>query len=386
MAKISTVLYGELALLPYQPEVPVKETLEFLTDVITAYDASEKRSALRNKARQTFSYTTPIQAWRSAVTFNTEYGAIRKDWAIPIWTESQSVGNVSAGLNYITCNTTLYDLRNSSLAMLFNSCGVCQILEITTVDSDKINLSTNTTLINNAWLIPVRKGFVDGDIQKPTNGANSKTTINFVIDDNPILSPSDPTQYLSDDIYYDLPLLNGGSLDTSLTQQQDINDWSLGPIARRTNWNKPQFGKPYRSILEGASAIRDYKNFLFRRAGRYRSFWFPTFENNLRLTSTGAITNLISFQSDSFIDYASLRTHIAIEANGVWYPRALSGITQATPDTVQATLSSAININANTITRISYLGLHRFDADRIELTWLGNNVVEANVQILELSP
>ena len=57
MAKITTTLFGELAILPYQAEAPVKESLEFLTDVITAYDATEERLQLRSKPRQSFNYS-----------------------------------------------------------------------------------------------------------------------------------------------------------------------------------------------------------------------------------------------------------------------------------------------------------------------------------------
>lgn len=386
MAKITTQLFGELAILPYQAEAPLKESLEFLTDVIKAQDATEERLQMRSMPRQSFNYSIPLQAWRTAAAFNTEYGAIRKNWAVPIWTEAQYVGTIGAGLLELPCNTLLYDLRPQSLAMLYNVCGDFQVIEIDEVFSDHVTLLADTEYVAGAWLMPVRKGWIQGNVDKPTSGHNGKSSLIFVIDDSPTITPAVPAQYLGDDIYYNVPLLNSGSLSASLSQQQDITDMSLGPVARRTNWNRPQYGKPWRTLLTTPQEIRSYREFLYRRAGKFRRFWFPTFENNMRVTNTGTITTTLVIKSDSFIDYASLRTHIAIEANGVWYPRVISDPIQIDAEQVQFTLSSALNIAADSITRTSYLGLHRFDADRIELNWQGGGVVESNVQVLELSP
>ena len=388
MAKISTNLYGELAILPYQAEAPVKETLAFLTDVIAGSDSTEQRIQMRTKPRQTFDYKIPIQLWNKAASFNTEYGAIRKDWAIPIWTEAQYIGNVAASASSISCNTDYYDLRSNSLAMLYSPSGYWQIVEIGTLATGTIQVLNSIDAITSAWLMPVRKGWIKGNIAKPTNGNSGKTSISFVIDDNPFISASVPAQYLSNDIYFDVPLLGegGDSVSASFSQQQDITDMSLGPVSRRSNWNRPQYGKPWRSLLTTPQEIRNYKNFLFRRAGKFRSFWHPTFENNMRLVNTGLVSTSISVKTDSFLEYAMLRTHIAVESNGSWYARAISNPLQIETDVIQFDLSSALNLKAENISRISYLGLNRLDADSIEFNWQGGGIVEVNVPVLELSP
>ena len=46
MAKITTTLFGELAIIPFQAEAPISETLEFYTDVMLASDGTEKRLQL----------------------------------------------------------------------------------------------------------------------------------------------------------------------------------------------------------------------------------------------------------------------------------------------------------------------------------------------------
>ena len=52
--------------------------------------------------------------------------------------------------------------------------------------------------------------------------------------------------------------------------------------------------------------------------------------------------------------------------------------------TVQVTISPALNKNASSVELISYLGLHRLDADSVDLNYQGASLVEVSVPILEI--
>lgn len=386
MAKITTNLFGELAFLQYQPEAPVSETLEFYTDVMQSVNSTEERLQLRSKPRQSFDYKIPLQSWRIANAFNTEYGALRKKWAVPVWTEAQYIGSIAAHETNILCNTSIYDLRANSLALLYSSELSWQVVEISAINVDSIDITTDVDLINGAWLIPIRLGWVSGGIDKKINGHNGSTSVSFEIDDNLDLTASTPEQYLGNDIYYSPGLLNEGSLQRSLQQRVDIVDFTLGPVVRRSPWTNARYASPYSSLINGASEMRAYKDFVYRRAGKFRAFWMPTFEHNLRLANTGNIASVITVEKDSITDY-SLRTNIAFQSTaGVWYPRVISSPIQLINNRVQFTLSSALNVNAANIARVCFLGLNRFDTDRIEINWIGNNVAKSEVLITEITP
>lgn len=387
MAKITTSLFGELAIIPQPAETPVRETLEFLTDVMTSHNGSEERIPLRSKPRQFFNYKMPTQAWASAAAFNTLYGAVRQRWAVPIWTEAQYVGNVIQNAQTIACNTSLYDLRPNSLAMLFASCGEWQVIEIASVEENQITLSSAVRSFVGSWLLPVRLGWIGGNASKPTSGHNGRVELTFEIDDNPSIVEAVPPQYSGNDIYYEPGLLSGGSLSRSIEKRLDVADFALGPVARRSPWLNSRFATPYRSLLEGPQEIRDFKRWLFRRAGKFRPFWQPTFEVNMRVKNTGVVASTLVIESDSYLAYVSNRTRIAIQTTaGAWHVRTVSNPVQINADSVQLTLSSALNVAASNIARVSFLGLNRLDADRIELNWNGNNVVETEIRILELNP
>lgn len=387
MAKINTLLFGELALLPCPSEVPIRETLEFLTDVMISHNGTEKRISLRSKARQFFDYKIPTQAWDMAASFNTSYGAIRKRWAVPIWTESQYIGNVAENATSINCDTSVYDIRPDSLVMLFASSEIWQILEVSTISNGLININSQVKAIDGAWLIPVRLGWIGGNIEKPTNGHNGRTEITFEIEDNPFISTTVPEQYEGDDIYYEPGLLNGGNVSRSIEKRLDFADFALGPVARRSPWLYSRFVTPHRVVLEGPQNTRKFKEWIFRRAGKFRQFWQPTFEVNMRVKNTGVVASILVVESDSYLAYVSERTNVAIQTlNGAWFVRKLSNPIQLNENSIQLTLSSPLNVAASNIARVSFLGLNRLEGDRLEFNWLGNNVVECEVRILELKP
>lgn len=388
MAKITTNLFGELAIIPQPAETPVRETLEFLTDVMTSYNGKEKRLQLRSKPRQFFNYKIPVKAWNDPAIFNTAYGAIRKRWAVPIWTQGQFVGAVAQASNEILCNTEYFDLRPNSLAMLFEPCNRWQVVEIAEVLPDKIVLFQNpTTSFASAYLVPVRLGWVESNISKPTTGHNGTFEVTYEIEDNPFISTTPPAQYEGDDIYYEPGLLNGGKLSRSIEQRLETSDFSLGAVSRRTPWLNARYGTPYRVMTEGAQQAHEFRKFLFRRAGKFRQFWQPTFDVNLRIKNNALIASTLVVESDSYLAYAMNRTRVAFQTTaGAWHVRTISNPIQINADSLQLTLSSALNIHPNNIARTSFLGLNRFDADRIEINWGNNQTADAEVRILELRP
>lgn len=384
MAKITTVLFGDLALLEFQPEAPASESLEFLTDIMESRNGGEQRLQLRSKPRQYISYTIPLQSWNIAQSFNTSYGAIGRLWAVPIWSEVQYVGTILDNAVTITCNTTLYDIRANSLALLYSGETSWQVVEIGTITATYVNITSNIDYMTNCYLIPIRLGWIEGQLSSSTNGYNKKTTVTFEIEDNLAITPSAPTQYLGDDIYYTPSLLSNGSLTRTIQVQMEKMDGELGIIRRQFPWTNARYGSGYNTITINRTEYITYKNFLYRRAGKFRRFWMPTFEQNLRLVSTGTITTTIIIESDDFNSY-TFRPNIAILANGVWYPRIVSNPIAQPLNRVQLTLNTALNLPASQITNICYLGLNRLNTDRIEMQWAAG-VMESNVNILELIP
>lgn len=387
MSKVVTTLFGTVALLSLPVRAPMVESLAWLTDVHDSHNGTEDRLQLRAAPRRQVQYEIPQQAWERAHGFNTLRGALRQKWAVPMWSETQAVGAIANGATSVTCNTTIYDLRDESLVLLYQSNSVWQVVEVTGVSSGSIAISATSQTFSNAMLIPLRIGYIRGDAELDGNGHNAVARILFDLDDNIEITSSAPAQYLGNDIYFDEVLMGGERYEVQLTSQQDFADYDLGKVDRRAPWTYARHVMQYQHLLTTPAEMFAFRQWLHRRAGKYRAFWAPTYEQDLRLTSTGTITTTIQFQRDSYDEWSSDRTHIAFEDNaGTWYARAVSNIVIVNPTTLQATLSSALNLPASRIKRISYLGLKRLSSDAVDLNWIGNGVCQASLSVTELSP
>lgn len=388
MAKVSTTFYDDIALLPLQPETPLRESLEWKTDLMESYNGTEQALQLRGSPRQKFTFKFTEQAWTKNLGFNVEYGAIQERWGIPLWMEAQYLGTVSAAITALPCTVDVYDFRDSSLALLWQSPTQWQVIEITTVGAGVLNLDTATNAFTRAWLMPLRVGRTSGQLQRNSNGHNVQLTANFEIEDNLALSSSAPTQYLSQDIYFEPPIMDGDRMLYGIETRTDVVDYELGIVARRTPWQYNRVNRPFNVICEGATEVRAFREWLMRRAGKYRRFWEPSFENDFRKQSTGTVNSTILVGRDGLDDWAPQRSHIAVELDdGSWLARALTSITPTSSTQAQLNLSTSLGgIAASRIRRISWLGLKRLDTDLVEMNWVGGGIMQAAVTVAEIQP
>lgn len=384
MSKITTS-FGEFSILPYCAMIGMRENISFLTDVMEAFNSTEERIKLRVLPRQTLSYSYPMGRNRMAHAFNVEYGAIRKQWAIPMWAEWQLVGEVLADAVSITCDTVQFDLRSDSLALLYTSDTIWQVVEIGSITPTEIEVTNSLIHQVGGRLIPLRIGRIEGDILKAINNIFSLDQINYYVDQAQDIEPETPEQYLGEDIYFNCPLLQGDAIQRAISQRNDLVDFDLGLIDSFAPWVNSRYSWPLRTVLMNPFNIREYRDFIYRRAGRYRRFWMPSFEKNIRLVSTGYITTTILIKNDGFMDDI-VRNNIAIKkTDGTWSTNVVSSPT-IIGENIQLTLSTSLGYDASLIDRISYLGLYRLDSDNIELNWIKSRTIESNVNIVELTP
>lgn len=390
MAKIITNLFGELALLPIPARVPLRETLEWRTDLMTSFNGTENRLRLRNHPRQTFLYNLPETASVKPSAFIAQYGALGLKWAVPLWAEAQHLGTVLMNLQTILCDTTNYDLRAQSLALLYQNATQWQVVEIDTVATGELTLVGYTDAFQNAYLIPLRLGHIEGSPERTSNGYEAETQLRFEIEDIQALAEDAPAQFLGRDLYLTPGLFTNDALSHEISTRVDRVDYALGKVARRTPWRYNRDTRPKNVLCEGAAEVRAYRKWLMRRAGRFRPFWEPTFENDLRHKASGTVTNVLPVQAaDGLLDWLPLRNHIAVlTSGGTWLCRTINSAALKTGDasTVELTLDSALNVAAGNIHAVSFLGLRRLDTDRVELNWRGNSVVASTVNTVEIQP
>lgn len=396
--------YGEVHVLTNCPLLNSTERLEFKTEVHEAYDSSEDRYIQRDAPRQVliFNYVNMQKAMGDM--FHMLYANLRKQWGIPLPQFRLLIPDLDES-DYIPLSTAAHiaDLR-VGFALIESAAGF-QAVEITAVgryiitqeeirdpETDEIlqaleteyqdgfRLAQNVT-VSNASIMPLRICIIDGDASISTGGfwSNSSVVFRVLAEDSPEHSGDIPTQYQGEDIYFKPLLLDGSALEMTLTQHQNIVDADVGGFQQFTHWKKPRYLKPFKSVLKGWDQYSEYRRFLFRRMGRYQAFWMPLYEKHLNILNTANITTSLSTNTKYLFE--ADRKHIAVKRkNGTWTAHEITAKTGGS-----LTVSPAINAHRNDIQTICYLGLHRLDADQIEFQFLGAQITQVTVPIVELS-
>jgi hypothetical protein len=374
-------------LLPLWPRAPLREVLEWMTDVAIFEDGTEERTKLRTAPRQSFEMTYYVPPLLQPRIKNIMYGGRKKPWLIPVWPQVQQVGAVSLGQSSLTCETRYSEFRDGGLIMLWQDPDTYQVLEVDEVTSNtNIDLLDTTEAFTNAYLVPVRRGRLSRDPVRAASGYNSILEIGYAVEENEQLVVSAPTQYDSQDIYTDVGLLEGRTIDETLETAVDIHDEGLGIVSWRTPWTFNRHARVHRAIGETPAETWELREWLHRRAGRYRPFWQPTFEADFKVTSTGALTTTLSVEDNDYLANATDRNHIAVETASGWLFREITGTLDAGSGVTQLTLDTSLGIDAEDIIRVCYLSLKRLDADRLEINWIGGTVCEIAALTLEVYP
>lgn len=376
-------------LLPLWPRAGVTETLGWLTDVMTPEDgAAEERTEMRVSPRQTFEFTYYIAgAWQARID-NIIYGGRTLQWYVPAWQQVQNVGAITVGQTSIACETRYSEFRTGGLIMLWESPDHYQILEMDAVTSDtSLDLIDVTEAFGEAWLTPVRVGYLDKAPTRRFNGRNSAVQMTFNVEDNEALTVGAPTQYLGADLYTDPGLLDGGQLAETIQAQFDIFDEGLGLVSYRAPWTNVRPARVHRMMGETAAENWAIREFLHRRQGKSIEFWQPSFEADFRLNAAGAVTTTLDVYPDDYIGFASARQHVAIETGAGWLPRRITGAALLGPSQLRLTFDSTLGgVQASSIKRVCYLGKKRLDTDRVELTYNSGMVSMVAVNTVEIAP
>lgn len=387
MAKVNTERFGTLAVLPVQATVPVNETLEWKTDLIVSFNGSETGQRLRAHPRHTLRYTLPEGIGRTQAQFISQYGALRERWCIPVWTESQFIGEIASASLEIECSPSLYDFRNNSLGFLYQQDGTWQVIEVEEVLLDRIIVSKPTASFKAAWIMPARVGYVVNRFDRLSKGHSAVTDVTFEVEDLqsiPELEPS--TFYKNIDLYTDPTLFGGEGIASQIQTRTDRVDYEIGLIARRHPWLYNRVSRPRNIVCTSPEEVREFKGWLSRRCGRFRYYWEPSFENDLLIAESGQLTGTLVVRNDGIVDWP-LRRNIAIQLySGQWLTREILSVLVLGGNMIRLTVNTPLNINASDIHRISFLGCKRLDTDKIEMNWIGNGVLESTINSVEVKP
>ena len=395
--------FGEVHVLTNCPLLSSAERLEWMTEVHESFSGSEERYPLRDTPRQILSFNYVQMRKEMGDLFHMLSANLRGQWGIPLRQVKRAIPNI-ADDDYIIFDptTTIADLRVGFAFIESKEGGqVVEIIErgryiiiqeeirdpetdeiiqeLETEYQDGFRLATNITVIN-AVMMPLRICIIDGDASINAGGfwSNASMVFRVLAEDLPEHAGDIPAQYKDNDIYFKPLLLDGDSIEISMSQHQNVVDNSVGGFQSFTHHTRVKQSKPFKSLIRSWDEFQEFRRFLFRRGGRYRPFWLPLYERHLNILNAGMITTSLSTNTKYLIE--ADRKHIAVKRrDGSWTAHEITAKTGGS-----LTVSPSIDAHRNDIQTICYMGLYRFDADQIEFQFLGAGISQVTIPILEL--
>jgi hypothetical protein len=168
---------------PHRPDwsEPWRESISYLTEILSAYDRSEQRRALRRVPRYGASYrvlTTSMA--ETAALENLLYGWQAKPWGVPWWPETCLLSaDVAPGALALPVETSERpSFGEGGLVMVWSDYATWEAFNVVSVTGGMLGLASQTT---RAWkagarVVPLRRGRLgDGGLGRPANWLSSGT-------------------------------------------------------------------------------------------------------------------------------------------------------------------------------------------------------------------
>lgn len=377
-----------IVMFPFEPEAPLTERIQFLTDILEAKDGTEQRVSLRLAPRQEFD----LKLLREDGPERQKVDFLLFDWqsrvfGLPIWTEPAYVTSpITAGQTSVNVDdTTLSDFRAGGLAIVFETEDKFDALEVASVGPTVINF--NTPILNNyatgVRVMPLRTAITSQPAQEKkwaVNLAEFNLTMR-VLDNNVDLSSTSGWPTYNSKVLLSDPNAIDTTLDGNITRQITVFDSAgTGKFSQSSTWNRARHGSAKTFITRTRSALWSVRRLLHALRGSQVSFYLPTFTKDLTLATTylsGA--SAMTLVNVGYARYAKQRTpkvDIRITLNnGTVFTRTITASAELDTLTEQITLNATIgqNILTTDVARIEFLEKVRIDNEEITIEHRSSN-------------
>lgn len=395
-----TVFGLRVTAFPFPPDWQrgVIERLEWLTDILTSYNGTEQRVALRQAPRRSVEYNylviTPQERRRLENIFFA-WGAQR--WAVPIWTDCTTLsGEIPAGTEYLPIQPGSYDYHVGGMLIFMAGTGQYEVYEIQALAPGGITLTTETTI---DWpvgtkICPVRIGLMDDTNKlRRWSGDSFFGTVKFRFVDQSEFAPATESTTHQGHPVMEMPPNWVRDITADYQRKLEQLDFRVGGWTHEDESLMPEVISAHHWTLINRTRVDNFRAWLYTRRGRYKATWVPTFTCDLVVVADIVLTaSTLDIEHCGYAQYIAMmenRRDIRIELrNGTVFYRRILAATEISGAVERITMDSALGVNvaAAGILRVSFMALSRLDSDAVELAWWTDTVAEvtANFRAVRL--
>ena len=391
-----------IVLIPQEYEFNTKETLAFLTEIITALDGVEQRLSLRKQPRQTFEVE-----YKLTENDRQRVQVLLMDWqdklfGFPLWHEKLTLTSaVSAGATqYPVTGADEADFRVGGLGVIFTDVNTFDVLNITAVTSTLITAADPSV---NGYaaaspIMPLRTAFIRRQVS-----ANRRTVeleifrITFECTDNNTgalagdTTPGFWSTYNSRVLLDDCNVTNG--ILSELYRQRIYRlDNRTGIVNHTSTWDRNKRSHEKGFFARNRSEILQLRKLLIGLRGRQKAFYIPTFIEDMTpstgITATSLTMDITRIEYERFVQTRLPKTifRITFKNGDPALVRVIQSV--ASVDTVTERLTLDITwpntVALSDIDRVQFYELVRFDSDAIVLRYPRVGLAHVRTQVTQV--
>lgn len=374
---------------PFPPNwaSPVREALEWKTDVLRAHDGTEQRRSLRVTPRRSLDYNVLLKGPDSDLLETTLWGWSTRDFVLPIWTDMAR----STTVTVVGAETVMVDVTDRSFvvggyAVLF--------LNSTTYEACQIGALveggfTTVTPLQNEWpagtkVYPAASAHISTTTatQRHTNRVLTGRMM-FLM--SPGENPHAPA--VAAEVNYDgievvtTPLNWRQAISNDFTRQQMIADAGVGPISYFEQDAYTRITRPFEWVLRNKADIVAFRAFLARRQGQAKTCWIPSWHGDFTVVGTtgpssaSLVVTRTAFESLVGVDINRDRIRVRM-TDGTTFYRKIEAVTVVDSNTMLLGLDDdfGIELNTSNVFAVDFLLRCRLASDRVEIPWITDGV------------
>lgn len=377
----------------------VEESIEFLTDVLIAYDDSEQRRSLRSLPRRGLKFRALTLEARDAAGMEALiWGWQHQPYGVPFWADAQQLqADIAEGTTILEVSTVDRLFAPGGILMIWDDEFIFEALTILAMDDDSITLSAPTQF---AWkagagslIVPLFLGRCSNNLEVSRLWSESDQ-IDIEFQGEALQIAPQPSETLTQFKGYDVLEIAPNWVDPlkrNYTRSTVTMDPGIGPITVDDKGGTPIVSHDLPWWISSHAKITAMRAFLFARAGRFAPFWQPTWDADLVLASPAAssssVLNIKSMNYTRFFFPDPARRFLALlDRRGVANRYVqVNGSIDNGDGTESLTLASPLTADVPTdSTMISFLTFSRLTDDRASILWESTEFATAVLGIQEL--
>ena len=370
---------------PYQAQNGWHEIWQWKTDVLRSYTGLEQRIRLIEIPTGTIEIQFPIPATERQKVNNFLMQNAKEDWDLPLWTDSLVVNNLEIGDIEIALPPIATLIQNSSRIIIWSSPNKYEIREIASLIDNVLTFTDPLTYnYRKAFVAPLATGFLKTPSDRKTNGYETNVSASFYIKTFPHPPAADPEDtYLYEDLYYEDQILpNQGLIPEEMVSRVDTISNDIANEIFITPWKNVQPSRIFTHYNYSLEDTYNFRGWLMRRSGKYKSFWIPSNEHDFTVKNTGLIESILLCENNNFDLATSPRKYISVLKKDK--TRANFRITDSIPISLtelEIYIDEPANLVKEDILSVQFLTLVRLDTDRVELFFMGAGKSNSSLRI-----